>query len=175
VQKIKITSQLDPYDAAVQQLARIRRDLYARASIDMDPDNPAHRFRRDADGHVYFEFSADSLDEIRRTLNGLGYVEGFDVSEGLGAAGDPCLRCGYIAGEQGQAVCARCGFQEISPCPHCNELVARRSYIGIEGDLARCPRCQRHVRLRFNEPLLRGDGEYNEPVIIVDIANEAAA
>lgn len=175
MQRIRLTSDIQAYDTAVQHLSRIRRGLYTSSRVDIDPDNPAHRLRRDAEGRVYFELSADSLAEIQGILDDLGLAEHVRVSAGEGAAGDPCLRCGHIAGGHGEAQCTNCGFREISPCPHCDADVARRAYGVIAGDLARCPRCDTEVRLRFNDPLFDGDGEYNEPVVIVEVANEAAA
>jgi hypothetical protein len=162
----------------LRRLSMVRRDLYAHSPIEVDPDNPAFRTQRDADGRAYFEFSTSfeprDVEDVLTRFHHDNYVELRPID---GPAGTPCLSCGYIGTGPLPATCPQCGFQDISPCPHCGESISRESYVQIAGDLFRCPNsaCRAFVRLRFNEPLITSDGNYNQPVVLVEEAAEVPA
>ena len=67
-------------------------------------------------------------------------------------------------------VCPTCHHRDIDPCPNCAEEVPRQEYEKIAGDLFRCPRCRRHVRLRINPDAWLSDGTLNEPVVVTEDA-----
>jgi hypothetical protein len=154
----------------VRQLAILRRDLYGHSPVEIDPDNPAHRTQRDGQNRAYFEFSTDYVEDVRRVLRDCGHEEHVLMEEVAGPAGEPCLKCGHIAGPVTPSVCPNCKLRDISSCPQSHREVARQEYIPVAGDLFRCPRCNTHVRLRFNDPLIRADGVDNQPVVVVDVA-----
>jgi hypothetical protein len=169
--RIRVTAVVNP-DPSVElrRLSMVRRDLYGHSPVEIDPDNPAHQNRRDAQRRAYFEFSTNYVDEVRRVLREYGHESSVTVEEVAGPAGEPCLRCGHVAGPVTPPVCPNCEFRDISPCPHCHEEVPRQEYESVAGDLFRCPRCRTRVRLHFNDPLVRSDGSYSEPVVIVEEA-----
>jgi len=148
----------------------LRRDLYAHSPVEIDPDNPAHQTHRDAQERAYFEFSTNYLDDVRRVLREYGYEGHTTIEETSGPAGEPCLNCGYVGGAITPTVCPNCHFRDIAACPHCEEEVARQEYEPVAGELFRCPRCRTYVRLQFNDPLIRSDGSYNQPVVVVEEA-----
>jgi hypothetical protein len=154
----------------LRRLAIVRRDLYSHSPVEIDPDNPAYRTHLDADDRAYFELSTDLVDEVRRVLRECGHDKYLSIDEVAGPAGEPCLKCGHVSGPMTPPVCPNCGFREISPCPECGRDVARQEYKHkpVDGDIFRCPRCDAYVRLRFNDPLTRADGTYNEPVVVVE-------
>jgi hypothetical protein len=169
--RIRITALPNPDSTEeLRRLAILRRDLYAHSPVEIDPDNPAHRTQRDEQHRPYFEFSTDFVEEVRRVLHDYGHAAHVTMEEVAGPAGEPCLNCGHVAGPVTPSVCPNCGFREISPCPHFNQEVARQEYAAVPGGLFRCPRCNTHVRLRFNDPLIRTDGDYTQPVVIVEVA-----
>ncbi len=169
--RIRITAlpKPDPSEE-LRRLAMLRRDLYVRSPVEIDPDNPAHRTQRDQQHRAYFDFSTDFVGEVQRVLRDYGHEQHVIMEEIAGPAGQPCLNCGHIAGPVTPSVCPNCHFREIAPCPQCHQEVARQEYIPVAGDLFRCPRCKTHVRLRFNDPLIHADGIYNQPVVAVDVA-----
>jgi hypothetical protein len=90
--------------------------------------------------------------------------------EDLGEVGLVCVRCGFPGGYVTE--CPNCGLRDIDPCPNCRHPVARQRYIPVGGDLFRCPDCGRRVRLQLNPDLCRADGSFNEPVVLVQDAQE---
>ena len=91
----------------------------------------------------------------------------FEVSEVTGEFGQECVNCGNVAGEVQPPVCPNCGFRDISPCPNCHRPISRTEYIQLD-KIFRCPACNTRVRLHFNDPLFVADGEYNQPLVIVE-------
>ena len=65
--RIRITAlpKPDPSEE-LRRLAMLRRDLYVRSPVEIDPDNPAHRTQRDEQHRAYFDFSTDFVGEVRR-------------------------------------------------------------------------------------------------------------
>jgi hypothetical protein len=176
MQRIRITSVCngDPSEE-LRRLATVRRDLYAHSAVEIDPDNPAYQTRRDDQSRAYFEFSTEFIFEVERVLRDYGHQDKVTVEMVAGPVGDPCLRCGYIAGDQTPSVCPNCGLREISPCPKCGKEVSRQAYVPVAGDLFRCPHCGTRVRLHYNEPQFLSDGSYHEPVIVVEQAIQQPA
>jgi hypothetical protein len=176
VRRIRITAltNSDPL-GDLRRLATVRRDLYVHSQIEIDPDNPAHESRRDEQHRAYFEFSTDDFEDVRRVLRDFGHIDHVAIVEVPGPVGTPCLNCGHVAGPIMPSECPSCGFREISRCPHCLQEVARQQYEWVSGDLFRCPRCYAHVWLRFNDPLIRADGGYNQPVVVVEVAAQQPA
>jgi len=172
MQRLRITALGTNGDDELRRLALIRRDLYAHSPIEIDPDNPAYRSQRNGDGRAFFEFSTDYLDAVERVLIERNHHAFIKLEPASGPAGEPCLRCGHIEGGPVPAVCLKCGFEDIAPCPHCHTPVPRAKYekVKVAGDLFKCPACNARVRLSFNDPLLKADGQYNEPVVVVELA-----
>jgi DNA-directed RNA polymerase subunit RPC12/RpoP len=152
--------------------ADLRRDLWAHSPVEVDPDNPLHGTHRDADGRAYIEFSTRYPDEVRRILREHGYENRVRLVEMHEPVGPACQNCGNIAGPVLPTVCPNCGFRDVSPCPACGNEVPRQHYTPLGGDLFRCPNCRSRVRFRFNSPMFLADGDYNQPLIVID---EAAA
>jgi hypothetical protein len=159
----------------LRRLATLRRELYAHSPVEIDPDNPAHETRHDEQRRPYFEFSTDYLDEVQRVLRDFGHIDHVAMDEVPGPAGDPCLNCGHVAGPLTPSECPSCGFRDISPCPHCHQEVCRQEYEPVAGELFRCSHCLTLVCLRFNDPLIRANGGYNQPVVVVEVAAEQPA
>ena len=154
--------------------ADVRRDVFAHSPVEVDPDSLLHGIHRDENGQAYFECSTEHTDEVRRVLDQYGHAERVQLSEEHEAAGEACQNCGNIAGAVLPAVCPNCNFRDISPCPVCNEGIPRLAYVRLESTRFRCPHCNSHVRLRFNEPLFLSDGCYNEPLVVVEAAEVRA-
>jgi hypothetical protein len=150
--------------------AHVRRDLWTRSPVEIDPDNPLHGTHRDEQERAYFEFSTDDPDEVRRVLGEYGHAECVDMQQVHEPVGQACQNCGNVAGPVLPTVCPNCRFRYISACPVCHEEVPRETYARMGGDLFRCPHCQNRVRLRFNEPMFLGDGMYNQPLVVVEQA-----
>lgn len=171
MQRIRITASEngDP-STGPNRLTILRRDLYMHSPVEIDPDNPAHQTHRDERNRAYFEFSTDFVNEVTRVLRDFGH-EGHVVAESVaGPAGEPCHKCGYVAHAPKPSVCPNCKFRDIGPCPHCHQEISREAYKPVSGDLFRCPTCEAIVRLSFNDPLLRSDGSYSQPVVLVEEA-----
>lgn len=171
--RIRVTAlaNTDPTEE-LRRLSIFRRDLYAHSPVEIDPDSLAYQARRDEQNRAYFEFSTDYVNEVREVQQNHDHGNWVAIEEVAGPAGEPCLNCGYVSGTFTPSQCPNCNFRDISACPHCHEEVARQEYRSIAGDLFRCPRCDTHVRLHFNDPLIRSDGRHNEPVVIVEVAAE---
>jgi hypothetical protein len=174
MEKLRITALANGADDELRRLEMIKRDLYVRSAVEIDPENPAHQTVRDSNRRAYFEFSTSHRDEVERIVKEFGHEAFVKIESAVGPAGEPCVRCGYVAGGSAPAVCPNCGLRDIDPCPNCNTPVSRADYKPVAGDLFRCPACDAQVRLRFNDPLLNRDGEYNEPIVLVEQATEAA-
>jgi hypothetical protein len=169
--RIRLSAAPGPSDHKL--LSTLREDLYAYSGLNIDPDNPAYAIHRDDAGRAYFDVTAAHLQQVTDAIASLDERGDVEATVVEGPAGDPCLRCGYIAGEQPPATCPNCGFVDTSPCPHCDQAVSRLAYLEHAGDVLECPNCHGHVRLRFNDPLLTEDGDYSQPVVVVESAGEA--
>ncbi|MBL8795365.1 MAG: hypothetical protein JNM56_15785 [Planctomycetia bacterium] len=158
--------------AELRTAADFRRDLWAHSPVEVDPDHPLHGTHRSEDGRAYFEFVTAFPEQARRVMDDFNYGNAIELSEAPALPGEECLNCGNVAGPIRPAVCPNCGFQDVSPCPICRQAVPRQAYIGLAGERYRCPHCQSRVRLRFNSPMFVANGDYNQPLVIVE---EAAA
>jgi hypothetical protein len=145
--------------------AAIRDRVWAQVPVEIDPDYPLHGTHRDEKGRAYFEFATDFPNKVRQIVSQDELIELSEVREGFG---EECVKCGNVAGEVLPPVCPNCGFRDISPCPNCKNLIARKKYIPLDDGHFRCPTCRRRVRLHFIEPLFVADGEYNQPLVIVE-------
>jgi hypothetical protein len=175
MRKYRIVAKPDANDPVgdLCRLSKIRRDLYAHSPVEVDPDSPAHATQRDQQKRAYFEFATDFPGEVERVLRDYGHHPFIDLEEVAGAAGEPCLNCGYTPVGSLPTVCPNCRFRDISACPHCQEEIPRHDYERVAGDLFRCPRCRTYVRLRLNEPLRTTTGDYQQPMVLVEEATEA--
>lgn len=170
MRRIKIIiKSTDDSTEELRYAAMLRRDLYAHSPVEIDPDNRLHGTRRDSNGRAYFEFATDYPEEVRRIINQFGYKEQVELTECDDVAGEACANCGNIVGGPIPSVCPTCGFRDISQCPHCSTDVSRQAYVPDAGNLFRCPNCKLRVRLCFNNPLLKADGTYSEPLVIVKV------
>ncbi len=156
----------------MQTATNLRRDLWAHSPVEVDPDHPLYGANRDERGRVYIEFATAYPDEARRVVNEYHYADKVDLIETTALLGEECINCGNVAGPVQPAICPNCGFQDISPCPICEENVPRQRYSRIDRDLFRCPHCKNRVRLRYNSPMVLPDGNFNQPLVVVE---EAAA
>ncbi len=119
-------------------------------------------------GHQALRFATAFPDEVRRVLRDHHYEGRVELKETSEVLGEACQNCGNIAGPVLPTVCPNCNFRDISPCPVCKEEIPRQLYERQGKSLFRCPKCRSRVRLRFNEPLCLPDGNYNQPLVVVD-------
>ena len=168
MRRIRITvNKLDDPTEELRRAARVRQDLYAHSPVEIDPDNRIHGTHRDESGRAYFEFATDFIDEVKRVAQQFGHESLVVISDAPEPKGEACANCGNITGDVIPTVCPTCKFRDISPCPHCNTEVSRQSYVQDAGDVFKCPVCRNRVSLRFNDPLFKADGTYNQPLVIV--------
>jgi hypothetical protein len=150
---------------------RVREALIERAEVWLDPDHPLQGVHRDTEGHAYFEFAAENRATLSNVLYRNGQEDRTELTETNEPLGKPCQNCGNIAGPVQPPECPNCGFLEIGRCPVCGELNSLQNYERISGNLYYCPTRRngtRHrVRLVFNEPMLRLDGNFNQPLVLV--------
>jgi hypothetical protein len=172
--KHKIRISADVHDDDHRRLVKIRKHLHSYSSVGINPENPAYRIHRDNDGRAYFELSTDKEDEVERILRELGHAAYARADRVAGPTEEPCLNCGNIVAGQPQARCEVCGFRETSSCPHCARDISRAAYVAVAGDVLQCPSCHGMVTLHFNEPLFKANGDYNEPVVVVEAIPDAA-
>jgi hypothetical protein len=156
--------------AELRTAASLRRDLWAHAPVEVDPDHPLYGTHRNNDGRAYFEFATEFPQEVRRVVEQYHYSDKVELTETPELPGEECANCGNVAGPVRPTVCPNCLFRDISPCPICSTEISRQSYTRISGDLFRCPHCKNVVRLRFNSPMFLADGSYNEPLVVVEEA-----
>ncbi len=169
--RVRIVIQHNPDDPAddLRWAARLRRDLWAHSSVEIDPDSAKHATHRNGEGNAYFEFATNHLPEVRRIVEDYGYKDRASVEVIQEGQGTECVNCGYISPELA-TVCPNCHFRDIGPCPYCNNEVARLNYISIAGDLFQCPICHHRVRFQFHDPLFDASGHYNQPLVRVNPA-----
>jgi uncharacterized CHY-type Zn-finger protein len=175
---IRITVKPDPGDPRVDfhYARRLRRDLWAHtdSDIDPDPDSDRNRTRLDASRRAFFEFATEEVGEIDRALKELGHENRVIVENRGPATFNRCVQCGFDSGSHDVAVCPQCHFRDIEPCPVCKQEIGRQTYRSVEGDVFECPNCGSRVRFSFNEPLLKKDGAYNEPLVLVEPLGQPA-
>ncbi|MBW3540858.1 MAG: hypothetical protein KY476_11355 [Planctomycetes bacterium] len=170
--RIRLTVRRNPDEPAddLRYAARVRRDLWAHAPVELDPDGRVHGTQRDADRNVYFELATELLPEVQRVLERLGHSDRVSVAIAEEPIGEACQNCGSIAGPVLPTVCPTCGHRDIDPCPNCGSEVPRQEYAGLSGDLFQCPICHQRVRLRINPEVWKADGTLNEPVVVTEDA-----
>jgi DNA-directed RNA polymerase subunit RPC12/RpoP len=169
LKRVRITIHHDPDHPSedLRRAVRVRRDLWAHSSVEIDPDGRDHGTHRDEHGNAYFQFVTDRLDEVERVLNEYGHADyaKFQFMEDLGS-GAECVSCGNISPEN-VTQCPNCGFRDIDPCPYCNHEIGRLVYLPKGGDLFKCPNCHHRVRLSFTDPLFDANGHYSQPLVRV--------
>jgi hypothetical protein len=153
--------------AELRTAADLRRDLWARSPVEVDPDHPLHGTHRDGAGRAYFEFATRFPEEVGRIVREYGYEGRVDLSENPPLPGDECSNCGNVAGPVQPTICPNCGFHDISDCPHCHRPTPRDAYERVSGNLFMCPHCYARVRLAYNSPMFLPDGHYNQPLVVV--------
>jgi hypothetical protein len=153
--------------------ADLRRDLWAHSPVEVDPDHPLFGTHLDEDGRTYFEFATEFPELVRRVIEQRHYADKVELIEAPPLPGEECANCGNVAGPARPTVCPNCQFRDISPCPVCGKEVSRQSYARVSGDLFRCPNCKHRVRLRFNNPMVLPDGDFNQPLVVVEEATAA--
>lgn len=150
--------------------ARVRFDLWAHSTLEIDPDCPIRRTRphgmnRDDERQVYFELDVDELDAVERVLRDYGHVGRVNIA--AVDQGEACQNCGKFVEGAFPTICPHCGHRDIDPCPHCGEDVPRQEYQDLKGDVFQCPRCGGQVRLQINPHLLNANLTLNQPVVTV--------
>ena len=171
--KIRITVPRNPKDPGddLRVAALVRQDLWAHSSLEIDPDNPRHGTHRDAHGNAYFEFATSRPEEISPVLEKYGYAQrNVTAAVVQQDSGPECMSCGYVNGPITSAVCPKCKFRDIAACPYCKQDVARQAYLPVSGDVFQCPMCDHRVRMRLNDPLVDATGQYNQPVVVLEEA-----
>jgi predicted RNA-binding Zn-ribbon protein involved in translation (DUF1610 family) len=162
--RVRITIRQNPNDPAedLQYAARVRRDLWAHSPVEIDPDSRAHAVQRDEQSNAYFEFETELLHEVDRVLSEYHHDVRATKSVVEHVEHERCLNCGYSSGAALPAVCPKCNYRDIDPCPSCEEDIPRENYNRLSGDLFRCPNCGQRVRFRLNDEV--------EPAVIVEDA-----
>lgn len=135
----------DPEDD-FRVIARLRHELWARSAVEIEPDQPTSQTQRNEHGDAFFEFATQLPHEVERIVRQFLPAKRVMMTD-LGEVGLVCVRCGYAAGFVTQ--CPSCGLRDIAPCPSCRNEVPREQYIPVSGDLFKCPKCTRRVRLKF--------------------------
>jgi hypothetical protein len=168
MQRVRVTVKHNPVDPVddLRWAARVRRDLWAHSPVEIDPDSPRHGTHRDEHRNAFFEFATDRLQEVRRVLQEYGHAERAQATVVQDEKGTECVSCGNITPNL-VAVCPTCHFRDIASCPYCNQEIPRLEYTPIAGDLFKCPKCHKRVRLQFQDPLLNGEGHYKQPLVFV--------
>ncbi len=163
---IRLTVRHNPQDPLddLKQVARLKRDLWVRSPVELDPESPAAETRRDQARNAYFELATDLPTEVEKVLRQYGHAERVTMAD-LGEVGLVCAKCGFLAGYV--TVCPSCGHRDIDPCPQCRQEVPRERYEMDSGDLFMCPHCRAHVRMEFNPRLGSPDEPLAEPVVLV--------
>lgn len=171
MKRVRITIHPNPNNPSddLRCAALLRRDLWAHSPVEIDPDSSHHATQRDAERKAYFEFVTDFYDDVERVVQKFGYADRVTVNVIQAGNGTECVNCGNIPPEL-VTVCPNCGFRDVEPCPYCASEVHRLEYQSIAGDLFRCPRCQRRVRFQFHDPLVNDQGDYNQPLVLVNPA-----
>lgn len=146
----------------------VRRVLWEHSPVKVDPDNPLHGIHRDEERRAYFEFATPSREEVYRVLQDYHFSDRVELTETHEVVGEACQNCGNIAGPVLPTVCPNCYFRDISPCPSCGEEIPRKKYISLKGRLYRCPNCRTRVSMRFSEPMFGPDGDYTQPLVVVE-------
>lgn len=167
MQHIRLTVLHNPENPSddLSQVARLRRDLWAHSPVEVDPDNPFCRTRRDADHNTFFEFVTESPEQVRRILQEYGYEGRVSIEILSDNIGLVCARCGFFAAPGTR--CPHCNLRDIAPCPLCGEEVACEDYEREGSELFVCPHCRGRVRLEINPDFVRTDGTFEEPVVLV--------
>ncbi|MDQ2730107.1 MAG: hypothetical protein M3Y56_00485 [Armatimonadota bacterium] len=169
--RIRITvKQLEDRREALSTAADLRRIVWSELPAEPDIEYPLHGTHRDMDGRAYFEVSGVELGTVRELLDQKGYSDRVEVVETCASLGQPCLKCGNIAGPALPTVCPNCQFRNISPCPACRNENPRETYTTLGGNLFRCPTCHNVVHLHYNNPMFVDDGDYNQPLVLIDLA-----
>jgi DNA-directed RNA polymerase subunit RPC12/RpoP len=148
----------------------VRRALWAKAPVKVDSQYPLHGIHRDEQKRAYFEFATDAAEEVCRVLREHLFSDRFELTETNEPLGEACQNCGNIAGPVLPTVCPNCSFRDISPCPSCGREIPRQKYISLGEGRYRCPNCGTLVRMRFSEPMFGPDGDYNQPLVVVEEA-----
>ena len=170
--KITVMRNIDDPADDLRVASRVRRDLWAHSPAEVDPNSATHGTHRDENGNAYFQFTTNFLEEVKRVVQEYGHTDRVRIEIVDENSGPECAGCGNIAGPVLPAVCRNCGFRDISPCPYCNQLIARQSYLSISGDLFKCPECHHRVRFHFHEPMFNAAGHYNQPLVVVEKVEE---
>ena len=174
MKKIRIIvahNERDPSDD-LRIASRIRQALWAHSPVEIGPDSRMHGTHRDNARNAYFEFATNYPQEVERILEERKYNGRVTMQVVADGVGPECVNCGNMVGPILPAICPNCHFREIANCPYCNQEVARQAYLPVSGDLFRCPMCQRRVRLCLHDPIFNSQGEYNQPLIVVEKAME---
>ncbi len=156
--------------AELRTAENLRQHLWAHSRVEVDPKYPLQGIHRDKDGRAYFEFATKAPAEVRQVIEQHQDSDKVELTETPPLPGEECANCGNVAGPVLPTVCPNCHFRNISACPICGEEVSKKLYARIAGNRFRCPRCNNHVRLRFNSPMFLPDGSYNQPLVVVEEA-----
>lgn len=152
--------------------ARLRSDLWAHSPVEIDPDSRVHGTHRDRGKNAYLEFVTEFPEQVDRVLEEFGYLDSVTKEIIQEEAGEACQNCGNIAGPILPTICPNCRHRDIDSCPNCRVEVPRQEYEKVFGDIFRCPKCKHRVQLQINPELWKSDGTLNEPVVMVQDAEE---
>jgi len=155
---------------------QVMQELIEGLPVYLDPEYPLQGINRDEKGRPYLEFATEDPERVKSFLREHGHEKHTEVTPWHEPLGDPCVRCGNIAGPTRPTVCPNCGFRDIEPCPICGAEVPRSGYRRLEGSVHVCPHPRNgryhKVHVAFNEPLITLDGSFTEPLVIVSPLEE---
>ena len=154
----------------LQTAVDLKSEVLNHVPVGLDPEHPLVGIHRDEAGRAYFEFATDYPGEIRRVIDQFHHTEQVEVLDNPPLPGEECLKCGNIPGPVQPSVCPSCGFKDITSCPVCAQPIPRDSYSPLGGNLFRCPHCRNRVWLRYNSPMVLRNGEFNQPLVVVEEA-----
>lgn len=98
--RIRLTIRHNPNDPAddLRYAARVRTDLWAHSTVEIDPDSRVQGTHRDAERNAYFEFQTDLPDEVHRVLDEYNHRDRVMIQTAEDAGGEACQNCGNVAG-----------------------------------------------------------------------------
>lgn len=74
----------------LQTATDLRRALWSRSLVRVDPDHPLQGIHRDEGGRAYLEFATDDPDEVRRVIEQPDYSNRVELSETPPLPGEEC-------------------------------------------------------------------------------------
>lgn len=166
MQTVRITLTTRDTDPSkdLRILSEIRKVLWSKSPLEVSPGSKEHGARRNPEGYAFFQFASNHLDLVATVLEKYGYFSQVTIDFDANPLAVSCERCKKPVGDRTPSVCPHCKYRDISPCPYCNQEIAREAYVEVAGDIMKCPSCGHRVRIAFAPSLS------DEPAVIVSMA-----